>query len=48
MTRTRNAPLAFLCIPVGLTIVLGAAPLVQDPPRATAKDMPELALEITD
>ena len=28
--------------------MLGAAPLVQDPPRATANNLPELALEITD
>ena len=43
-----NSLLVFLCIPVGLTIVLGAAPLVQDPPRATANNLPDLALEITD
>ena len=48
MTRTRNVALALTCIPVGLTIVLGAAPIVQDAPRATANALPELALEITD
>jgi hypothetical protein len=49
MTRTRNvAALALICITVGLTIVFGAAPMVQDAPRATANALPELTLEITD